>query len=47
LGAPRRRELRGADRADEGGASVSLWLVILIIVLIALLLGGFGYRRYY
>lgn len=42
----RERSVDGASCADEGGVQMSLWLLILIILLVALLLGGFGYRRY-
>jgi hypothetical protein len=31
---------------NEGGVGMSLWLLILIILLVGLLVGGFGYRRY-
>jgi LPXTG-motif cell wall-anchored protein len=38
-----------ASREQTGvnvkGGSVSIWLVILIVVLVVLAFGGFGYRR--
>jgi hypothetical protein len=39
--------LGAVRRLTERRQWMSLWLLILIVVLIALALGGFGYRRYY